>query len=128
MTPKIPILKVYGHVDATRVFLGDLSFSPRLGGAFQWSKEALDLNLEWSPLHCTLSRSIWTPQNDDITILDGIPGFIHDALPDGWGMLLMDRMFTKKKIAKSDITPLLRLSFFGRQGMGSAFFRTSLWR
>lgn len=46
-------------------------------------------------------------------------GVFADSLPDGWGLLLMDRVFRKTSIVPSQITALDRLAFVGAGGMGA---------
>lgn len=51
---------------------------------------------------------------------NGLPGVFNDSLPDGWGLLLMDRAFVH--IAGWDsheITPLDRLAYVGSRAMGA---------
>jgi serine/threonine-protein kinase HipA len=38
-----------------------------------------------------------------------LPGLIADALPDGWGMLLMERLFVQQGLERSRISPLDKL-------------------
>ena len=45
--------------------------------------------------------------------------FFNDSLPDGWGMLLMDRFFRKNNRSIRDITVIDRLSYIGDRGMGA---------
>ncbi len=51
-----------------------------------------------------------------------LPGLIADSLPDGWGLLLMDKLFRKNGIALEQVSPLDRLSFIGTNGMGALCF------
>lgn len=57
---------------------------------FEYSPEALSQGLELSPLHLKLRADAY----------GGFPIHLHrllslsaDSLPDGWGLLLMDRLF-----------------------------------
>jgi serine/threonine-protein kinase HipA len=47
---------------------------------------------------------------------------ISDALPDGWGMLLMDRLLRKQGRSQEQISPLDRLAFIGDRAMGALVF------
>src|SRR6185503_3930362 len=47
-----------------------------------------------------------------------LPGLIDDSLPDGWGLLLMDRMFRRRGVDPATISPLDRLSYLGTRTMG----------
>lgn len=86
---------------------------------FEYSQEALRQGIEHSPRHLPLSTETYGPFPE---YLMHLPGFIADALPDGWGMLLMNRMFRKDGRADHDVTPLTRLSFIGHRSMGALTF------
>jgi len=49
----------------------------------------------------------------------GLPGPVYDSLPDGWGMLLMDRLFRKRGLNAARIGPLERLTYIGSNAMGA---------
>lgn len=51
-----------------------------------------------------------------------LPGPVYDALPDGWGMLLMDRIFRRRNISTAPIGPLERLAYIGSNAMGAMTF------
>ena len=59
---------------------------------FEYSKEALSEALELSPLRLPLRSEAY---GDNPRHLFRLPGLISDALPDGWGLLLMDRYFRR---------------------------------
>ena len=46
-------------------------------------------------------------------------GLFNDSLPDGWGLLLMDRFLRKKGVDVSKLTSIDRLAFFGASTMGA---------
>lgn len=52
----------------------------------------------------------------------GIHGVFADSLPDGWGLLLQDRVFRQQGISPKEITAMDRLAFVGRKGMGALSF------
>jgi serine/threonine-protein kinase HipA len=52
----------------------------------------------------------------------GLPGPAYDSLPDGWGMLLMDRLFRRRGLNTARIGPLERLAFIGNNAMGAMSF------
>ncbi|WP_175823195.1 type II toxin-antitoxin system HipA family toxin [Burkholderia sp. BCC0419] len=52
----------------------------------------------------------------------GLPGPVYDALPDGWGMLLMDRLFKRRGLNAARIGPLERLAYIGNHAMGALSF------
>lgn len=51
-----------------------------------------------------------------------LPGPVYDALPDGWGMLLMDRMFRRRGLNTARIGALARLAYIGSNAMGAMTF------
>ncbi|MFJ4375275.1 type II toxin-antitoxin system HipA family toxin [Pseudomonas japonica] len=53
----------------------------------------------------------------------GLPGPVYDALPDGWGMLLMDRLFRARRINAARVGPLERLTCIGGNAMGALSFK-----
>lgn len=84
---------------------------------FSYSAEALKQGLELSPLRLKLQSApfgafpLWQHQ---------LPGLIADSLPDGWGLLLMDRLFRQQGLRHP--RPLDRLAFIGDRGMGALRF------
>lgn len=84
---------------------------------FEYSPEALKSNLQLSPLNCPLKAGAQSGFPD---YLAKLPGFIYDCLPDGWGMLLMDRMFRQNNIGY--ISPLDRLTYASANMIGALRF------
>lgn len=52
----------------------------------------------------------------------GLPGPIYDSLPDGWGLLLKDRLFRRRGRNTARIGPLERLAYVGNNAMGAMSF------
>lgn len=52
----------------------------------------------------------------------GIHGVFGDSLPDGWGLLLQNRVFRQQGILPAQVTAMDRLAFVGLQGMGALSF------
>ena len=46
-------------------------------------------------------------------------GLFDDSLPDGWGLLLMDRYFRQQGIPPETVSPLDRLAYMGTRAMGA---------
>ena len=55
-------------------------------------------------------------------IYQKLPPFLADSLPDDWGNQIFECWRMENKIANADITPLEKLSFIGRRGMGALEF------
>jgi serine/threonine-protein kinase HipA len=89
---------------------------------FEYSADAIKRGLELSPYKLKLRPEAYGDFPDH---QHHLPGMISDALPDGWGMLLMDRLFKKQGRKLADISPLERLAFIGDQAMGALIFEPS---
>jgi serine/threonine-protein kinase HipA len=87
---------------------------------FEYSDEAIARQIQWSFLRMPLSRDSYS---DFPAHQHYLPGLLSDALPDGWGMLLMDRFFKKHfGIERYQITPLDRLIQMGNHAAGALRF------
>jgi serine/threonine-protein kinase HipA len=90
---------------------------------FEYSLEALSRGIEFSPRNLKLRAEAYSdfPHHQY-----RLPGLIADSLPDGWGMLLMDRLITKIGKSREQISPLDRLGMMGDRTMGAFSFRPPL--
>lgn len=89
---------------------------------FEYSTAALSQGLELSPRHLKLLAQAYSGFPGHQLRL---PGIIADALPDGWGLLLMDRLFRKLGRSIAEVSPLDRLAFIGDRAMGALTFEPS---
>ncbi len=92
---------------------------------FEYSEEALARGVEFSPFALPLRRAAYAgfPAHQQ-----HLPGLVSDALPDGWGLLLMDRLFLQHGRNPRSISPLDRLAFIGDRAMGAlAFVPAQAW-
>ena len=124
------LLDVYYEGWGERWLWGKLVSSSAAGGRngrplilFEYSDEAVRQGLELSsytlPLNGPRLRSGFPAHQL------GLPGPIYDALPDGWGMLLMDRLFKHRGLNPARIGPLERLTYIGSSAMGALTFLPS---
>jgi serine/threonine-protein kinase HipA len=86
---------------------------------FEYSKEALREGLEFSPLRLPLQPEAY---GNFPGYLLRLPGLIADSLPDGWGLLLMDRYFRRLGLEPARRSPLDRLAFLGERALGAFTF------
>lgn len=86
---------------------------------FEYTPEALRQGLELSPRHLKLRAQAYGgfPAH-----LMGLPGLVADCLPDGWGLLLMDRLIRRQGRDPARLSPLDRLAFIGERSMGALAF------
>lgn len=86
---------------------------------FEYHPEALQQGLELSPRHLPLRAQAY---GGFPTFQDKLPGLIADALPDGWGRLLMDKQFRRSGRDPVTVSVLERLAFIGERVMGALRF------
>lgn len=55
----------------------------------------------------------------------GLPGFLAESLPDGYGLWLTDRTFQKSGVPREAVTPLDRLALVGNRATGALSFEPS---
>lgn len=86
---------------------------------FEYDPEALRQGLQLSPLRLPLQPQAFGgyPLHQQ-----RLPGVVADALPDGWGLLLMDRLFRRQGLDPAALSPLDRLAFIGDRAMGALSF------
>ena len=112
------------QVDVTLNIEGSTFYVGRLtdqgeGIAFQYDSNFLKSGLQISPFAMPLSSQVrWITNNP----FSGLPGVISDALPDGWGNLLLDRQLQRRKLRLSQVSILERLCWVGSNGMGALEF------
>lgn len=103
---------------------GSLVSSTALTGrpliAFEYSEETLARGMELSALRLPLKGPRLRKDFPDHQLW--LPGPVYDSLPDGWGMLLMDRLFKRRGLNPAHIGPLERLAYIGSHAMGAMSF------
>lgn len=86
---------------------------------FEYSPEALAQGLELSPHKLKLAPGTYGDFPDHLMRL---PGLVCDSLPDGWGLLLMDKLCRQAGRDPATLSALDRLAFVGTRGMGALAF------
>jgi serine/threonine-protein kinase HipA len=86
---------------------------------FEYSPDAIAKNIEFSPRHLALRTQAYAefPSHQF-----RLPGLIADALPDGWGLRLMDQVLARLGFLPHQVSPLDRLAFLGDRAMGALVF------
>lgn len=90
---------------------------------FEYEAAFLQKNLAVSPFHLPLKSGVQTGKVD---LFEGLPGLFNDSLPDGWGKLLIDRAVLAKGIPPQQLSPLDRLAYVGKWGMGALSYEPEL--
>lgn len=83
---------------------------------FEYENEFLGKNINISPYMLPLQSGLCSCED---RVFEGLFGVFGDSLPDGWGRLLLDRHLASKGVAYQNITPLDRLCYVGKYGMGA---------
>ena len=89
---------------------------------FEYDAEWLKTGFSLSPYHLPLSSRL---SKDETGLWQGLHGVFNDSLPDGWGLLLMDRQLRKLGIDPHQISPLERLAWLGQRTMGALIYQPS---
>jgi serine/threonine-protein kinase HipA len=87
---------------------------------FEYSDEFLDHPLPISPFMLPVRPGLFQEKEG---VYDGLFGVFNDSLPDGWGLLLMDREFRRRGLDTVSVTPLDRLAFVGTRAVGALTYR-----
>ncbi len=83
---------------------------------FEYDPVFLDTGLQLSPFKLPLRPGLIV--HTDLAF-GPLPGVFDDSLPDGWGLLLMDRHFRRQGIDPATLSPLDRLAYLGTRTMGA---------
>ena len=83
---------------------------------FEYRPEFLDTGLNLSPFRLPFDAGLVEHIDREFGPL---PGLFDDSLPDGWGLLLMDRHFRSIGLNPAEVTALDRLNWLGTRTMGA---------
>ena len=91
---------------------------------FIYNPDFVKRGLNITPLTAPVKGSqmlapIWGEESSDY---QGLPAFLSDALPEGWGRQLLDIWILRNNLTKESLTPLDILSLTGNHSMGSFEF------
>jgi len=100
--------------------VGAVSFNTETGiGAFEFEPDFVKTGIELSPIKMPLSSKIYSFPEIDFATFKGLPGLIADSLPDDFGNAVLNAWAASKGMSPENITPLQRLQYTGRRGMGA---------
>ncbi len=106
--------------------VGAAALSPKLGYyAFEYDSRFIQSGIELSPFAMPLSEAREPFVFVDLPELSfkRLPAMLADALPDDFGNALIDAWMAGKGIDKTRVTPLDRLAYMGKRGMGALEFK-----
>lgn len=102
------------------ILVGTLAKTPERVVAFEYDSDWLNNGFSISPFSLPLIKKVFIPKYEPF---DGLFGVFNDSLPDGWGRLLVDRLFLKNKINPAEIDNLNRLAVVQKSGMGALTYK-----
>lgn len=102
------------------ILVGTLAKTPDRVVAFEYDSDWLNNGFSISPFSLPLIKKVFIPKYDPF---GGLFGVFNDSLPDGWGRLLVDRLFLKNKINPAEIDNLNRLAVVQESCMGALTYK-----
>lgn len=103
--------------------VGAVSFDTETGtGAFEYQPSFIKTGIELAPLTMPLANKIYSFPALNFDTFRGLPGLIADALPDDFGNAVLNAWVASRGLSPNDITPLQRLQYTGKRGMGALEF------
>jgi serine/threonine-protein kinase HipA len=106
--------------------VGAVALAPNLGYyAFEYDSRFVKSGIELAPLAMPLSEAREPFVFVDLPELSfkRLPALLADALPDDFGNSLIDAWMAGKGIDRAQVTPLDRLAYMGKRGMGALEFK-----
>lgn len=108
------------NVDYLDRYVGAVSFDTNTGvGAFEYDGAFIKNGIELSPIKMPLAKKIYTFPELSFATFKGLPGLIADSLPDDFGNAVLNAWVASRGGQAADITPLQRLQYTGKRGMGA---------
>lgn len=93
---------------------------------FYYAPEFVETGFEIAPLtasiHSKTARLGLPVFGNSDRHFNGLPAFIADSMPDHWGNVVFQEWAKAHKIKVKELTPLDRLAYIGRRGMGALEF------
>ena len=105
--------------------IGRLVWDKRVNNTyFVYNPDFLKKGLDLAPLTASVKgiKSRLPFYGEDDWKYQKLPSFLADSLPDDWGNQLFERWRIDHKISNAEITPIEKLSFIGKRGMGAFEF------
>jgi len=106
--------------------VGAVAMAPNLGYyAFEYDSRFIKSGIELAPLAMPLAEAHEPFIFVDLPELSfkRLPAMLADALPDDFGNALIGAWMASKGIDKKQVTPLDRLAYMGKRGMGALEFK-----
>jgi serine/threonine-protein kinase HipA len=100
--------------------VGAASFDVETGvGAFEYHRSFVKTGTELAPLKMPLSNQVYSFPSLNYDTFKGLPGLLADSLPDDFGNAVLNAWVAAQGKSPQAITPLQRLQYTGKRGMGA---------
>jgi serine/threonine-protein kinase HipA len=96
-------------------------------GVFEFDKNFYKLGLDISPIMMPIASTkqvgkVFSFPNINPETFKGLPGLLSDSLPDKFGNQMIDAWLAQQGKSNQDFTPVDRLCYIGKRGMGALEF------
>lgn len=96
---------------------------------FSYDKEFISRGMDIAPLTASIHNPRYSLPflgETDRDIFSGLPAFIADSLPGGWGNAVYNAWVADHYLSSRQITPIDKLAFIGNRGMGALEFEPAI--
>lgn len=104
--------------DAARIPTARVVMSDALA-QLEWSRELIERGINPAALYYPPEAGLQAARTRDF---GGLHGFLADALPEGWGHLVMRKRLAKLGVDIASLTPVEQLALVGETGRGALVF------
>jgi len=118
---EIAKIKIWGE------FVGAVAWDERGFANFEYDSAFLKKGLSLSPITMpNRDNFIYQFGNLNKETFKGLPGLLADSLPDAYGNKIIDAWLAQNGRSKEDFSPIERLCYMGKRGMGALEFEPVL--
>lgn len=91
---------------------------------FTYNPSFVQKGIDVSPLWASIrnNRGLMPIWGEEQRLYQKLPAFLADSLPDSWGNQLFELWRQQNHLSNTEISPLDKLSFIGKRGMGALEF------
>lgn len=103
--------------------------SRRKRAIFSYDKEFISRGVDIAPLTASIHNPRYSLPflgETDRDIFSGLPAFIADSLPGGWGNAVYNAWVAEHHLSSRQLTPIDKLAFIGQRGMGALEFEPAI--
>lgn len=97
-------------------------------GIFQYTPEFVGSGIQLAPFTMPLSQQAYSFPALPGETFKRLPGMLADVLPDKFGSALIDKWLVEEGIRKEEFSPVDRLCYIGKRGMGALEFKPAIDR